>query len=211
MLRAIREIRPSWIVGENVPGIINWSRGLVFNEVQTNLENEGYKVLPTLLPACSVNAPHKRERIWFVAYSDSYGHELCRPGKDRQEKGEIKGKENKREWVWGDTGRTCEQGAFSDTNGIRQKGGMYEDGEKRKISELYASASNARNSRRTAWQDFPTQPPICGRDDGISSRLDGITFPKWRNESIKAYGNAIVPQVVFQIFKAIEEYQNNFS
>jgi DNA (cytosine-5)-methyltransferase 1 len=38
--------------------------------------------------------------------------------------------------------------------------------------------------------------------------LDGITFPKWRNESIKAYGNAIVPQVAYQIFKAIEDYNN---
>ena len=34
--------------------------------------------------------------------------------------------------------------------------------------------------------------------------MNGITFPKWRNESIMAYGNAIVPQVAFEIFKAIE-------
>jgi DNA (cytosine-5)-methyltransferase 1 len=54
------------------------------------------------------------------------------------------------------------------------------------------------------WENFPTQSPICSGDDGLSSKLDGITFPKWRNESIKAYGNAIVPQVVFEIFKAIE-------
>jgi DNA (cytosine-5)-methyltransferase 1 len=39
--------------------------------------------------------------------------------------------------------------------------------------------------------------------------LDGITFPKWRNESIKAGGNAVVPQVVHQIFKAIEQYETN--
>jgi DNA (cytosine-5)-methyltransferase 1 len=56
------------------------------------------------------------------------------------------------------------------------------------------------------WEAFPTVSPICNGDDGLSNRLDSITFPKWRNESIKAGGNAIVPQVVYQIFKAIEEY-----
>jgi hypothetical protein len=55
------------------------------------------------------------------------------------------------------------------------------------------------------WENFPTESPVCGRNDGLSSELDGITFPKWRNESIKAYGNAIVPQVAFQIFKALEK------
>jgi hypothetical protein len=55
------------------------------------------------------------------------------------------------------------------------------------------------------WQDFPTQPPICGGDDGLPTKLDGITFPKWRQESIKGYGNAIVPQVAYQIFKVIAE------
>lgn len=57
---------------------------------------------------------------------------------------------------------------------------------------------------RTTWQNFPTQSPICIGDDGISGRLDGITFSKWRQESVKAYGNAIVPQVAYEIFKAIE-------
>jgi hypothetical protein len=54
------------------------------------------------------------------------------------------------------------------------------------------------------WDNFPTQSPICGGDDGIPTELDGITFSKWRNESIKAYGNAIVPQVAYEIFKAIQ-------
>ncbi len=61
---------------------------------------------------------------------------------------------------------------------------------------------------RPCWDFFPTQPPICGGNDGFSTKLDGITFPKWRSESIKAYGNAIVPQVVYEIFKVIEELDN---
>ena len=87
---------------------------------------------------------------------------------------------------------------------------------------MFASQSNngnATNANRNGfnqcdsehennWQNFPTQSPICGGDDGLPTELDGITFSKWRNESIKAYGNAIVPQVVYQIFKAIEQYES---
>ena len=57
------------------------------------------------------------------------------------------------------------------------------------------------------WDRWPTQSPVCGGDDGVSDRLDGITFPKWRTQSVKAYGNAVVPQVVLQIFKAIELFE----
>lgn len=57
MLRAIRESSPTWVVGENVRGLISWNGGLVFDEVQVDLEAEGYEVLPFLLPACAVDAP----------------------------------------------------------------------------------------------------------------------------------------------------------
>jgi len=69
MLRAIREIRPHYVVGENVRGLVSWSDGLVFDTAQSDLEAEGYKVIPFLLPACGVNAPHKRYRIWFIAHT----------------------------------------------------------------------------------------------------------------------------------------------
>ena len=73
MLRAIREISPRWVVGENVFGLINWSGGLVFNEVQTDLEASGYEVWPYVLPAAPVNAPHRRDRVWFVAHRTNAG------------------------------------------------------------------------------------------------------------------------------------------
>ena len=67
MLRAIREVQPRWVVGENVLGLVNWNGGLVFHEVQTDLETQGYEVQPYVLPAAAVNAPHRRDRVWFVA------------------------------------------------------------------------------------------------------------------------------------------------
>ena len=89
MLRAIREIRPRWIVGENVLGIINWNGGMVFEEVQAQLEAEGYEVFAYVLPAAGVNAPHQRYRTWFVAYSNQYNDS------GRPERNEGKSKEKR--------------------------------------------------------------------------------------------------------------------
>ena len=78
---------------------------------------------------------------------------------------------------------------------------------KRGTDESNIGAISENNNRHSIsdFSNFPTQSPICGGDDGIPTELDGITFSKWRNESIKGYGNAVVPQVVYQIFKAIEQ------
>lgn len=73
MLRAIREIAPRWVVGENVLGIVNWNGGLVFEQVCSDLEGEGYQVQPFILPACGINAPHRRYRTFFIAYRADAG------------------------------------------------------------------------------------------------------------------------------------------
>ena len=61
------------------------------------------------------------------------------------------------------------------------------------------------------WRNFPTQSPVCRGNDGIPFDVDSLTisFPKWRQESIKAYGNAWVPQVAYEIFRAIEAEEEN--
>ena len=168
MLRTIREIQPRWVVGENVLGLVNWNGGLVFEEVQADLEVEGYEVQPFILPAASVNAPHKRDRVWFVAYSNNK-RRSSGLGEVQSENGEVSQWDNYAE--------------FSDSN--------------------FRSKNFIGN-----WGNFPTVSPICDGNDGISIRLDGITFSKWRQESIKAGGNAVVPQVVLLIFRTIEEYEN---
>ena len=71
MLRAIREIQPRWVVGENVGGILNWNGGMVFEQVHIDMENEGYEVQAFVLPAVAVNAPHRRDRVWFIAYKNA--------------------------------------------------------------------------------------------------------------------------------------------
>ena len=57
------------------------------------------------------------------------------------------------------------------------------------------------------WRKWPTQPPLCGGDDGLPTQLDNITFPKWRTASVRMFGNAVVPDVALQIFKAIRQFE----
>lgn len=66
--------------------------------------------------------------------------------------------------------------------------------------------SSERNKLPRDWSNFPTQSPVRSRDDGFPIPMDGITVSKWRAESIKAYGNAIVPQVAYKIFEAINYF-----
>lgn len=193
MLRAVKEIQPRWIVGENVYGLVNWSGGLVFHEVQADLEAKGYEVFPYLLPAVSVNAPHRRDRIWFVAHSNNSRTNIgLRSQPEWSESNGYGG------FAQSEFGKDDGNEYASNTNGI----GLW--GQSNGIGE---SGFIGKNSKRSDWSNFPTVSPICNGDDGIPDRLDSITFPKWRNESIKAGGNAVCPQVVLQIFKAIEQYE----
>jgi DNA (cytosine-5)-methyltransferase 1 len=72
MFRIIREVAPRWVVAENVPGLVSIQQGVVFESVCSDLENAGYEVLPLTIPACAVNAPHRRERLWIVGYASKH-------------------------------------------------------------------------------------------------------------------------------------------
>lgn len=211
MLRAIREIRPDWVIGENVAGILTMvqpgketevgSQTSLFGEdnrkrillrqeyvVETickDLEREGYSVQPLLIPACAVGAPHRRDRVWFIAHcADSRTEEVRRERKDKVLS----------DGIAPDT--YCE---FQSQRMLQGEKGRY----KHKIrTESLHSRSN--------WQNFPTQSPVCRGNDGLPFDVDNLTIPftKWRQESVKGYGNAIVPQVILEIFKAIEELDN---
>lgn len=279
MLRTIREVQPTWVVGENVRGLTNWNGGLVFLEVWSDLEALGYEVIPFLLPACAVDAPHRRDRIFFIAYSGSKRYRGRRHGHGEFEERAVYPNKQVRDGVWSEdsarsevianaasdrrsgqrTGfeienrepkteqsgnlargfeglraygltpytegerfgetragisrseerdtRACDERISSDSDSEqRREGRMYEN--RREEAERHFGAFDSRNGRG-AWEKFPTQSPVRFGNDGFPSKLDGITVSKWHNESIKAAGNAIVPQVAYQIFQAIQQYQNN--
>lgn len=265
MLRAAREIQPRWIVGENVPGLVNWNGGLVFNEVCADLESEGYEVQPVILPACAVNAPHRRDRVWFVAYSKNYGQNGRKnfggigkrqnvpnqQGRNETLRRESGGFNSNRESqqhqsrILGEVG-TEKQGQFggsvkcctspnsSGKQNIRERqGGFQSEPSQYDTNASYSSCERSqgqgqhrrscdttqngnRKEHRTEhggqfeehWFEAATR--LCVVDDGISGRLDAsaISKGKWRTESLKAAGNAIVWQVAFEIYKTINEYEN---
>jgi DNA (cytosine-5)-methyltransferase 1 len=219
MLRAIREILPKYVVGENVPGLINWDGGLVFEQVQADLEAEGYEVIPFVLPAASVDAPHRRDRVWFVAYRTNTGVESLQCGReDRvcQLKTTPHSPSEQSKWVQPERREFSEQEQRQFRGGSSGMGnGTATNSDSKRQQECNNAGQSSKQSGQfdeafsspENWEQFPTQSPVCDGNDGLPTRLDGITFPKWRNESIKAGGNAIVPQVAYQIFKAINKYE----
>ena len=69
MFEVIQFTKPEWVIAENVRGLLTWEDGLVFEQVCSDLETAGYEVQAFIIPAVAVNAPHRRDRIWFVAHS----------------------------------------------------------------------------------------------------------------------------------------------
>ncbi len=213
MCRIISEIAPAFVVGENVRGLLNWNGGVVFEEVCADLEGMGYEVWTGVLPAAGVGAPHRRDRIWFVAHRQDHGqpqtevfgrergeyephnwHEV-RPTSDAVGGGRDVGDANGTAPC---TLGTLRGGQDDEPAGVCQRDAAHADRNQRPEGRMH-------KARPDTWQNFPTQPPVCGGDDGLPRELDGITFSKWRAESIKSYGNAIVPQVAYQIFQAIQQ------
>ena len=86
MLRLIREIKPEFVIGENVQGIINLQNGMVLRQVQDQLESEGFEVQCFLIPASGIGAWHQRYRVWIVGHSQHNGllaaEKRCRDEKD---------------------------------------------------------------------------------------------------------------------------------
>lgn len=121
MRRAIHEAKPRYVVGENVRGLINWNEGMVFDEVQSDLEAEGYEVWPFLLPAAGVGAPHERYRIWFIAYATGDGHEFGRFGESRRASREGKSLKDQWEWIWANFGRIGQERIITNTSSNRRK------------------------------------------------------------------------------------------
>jgi DNA (cytosine-5)-methyltransferase 1 len=198
MLRIIRETRPRWVIGENVAGIIN----LALDQVLADLEVENYEVQAFVIPACAVEAPHRRERVWIVAHDAS--HARCKRGSRRgiHENRKVQGRhllppiQNDRESPRGSFGADFAQIMGNPTNpqGPRQQSWLYGP---RKIKFW-------RGNPGSDWLEAATA--LCRVDDGLPAQLDGcqLTAKQHRVERIKSLGNAIVPWVAREVLKAIK-------
>ena len=238
MLRVIKACKPRWVIGENVRNLTSIQDGMVFEQVCTDLEEQGYEVQSFVIPASAVNAPHQRYRVWIVAYSENRGREQTewkrRQGLERgsydsggietERQEVVRDVANSDSWLCG--GRRAikpsrenkDRKLYSSqeeqaTKYIRSKiirrsslRGKTEDVANSKISERDALQTNREYGetspqevfrdrsciqRQTSWWSF--EPNVGRVAHGIPDRVDRL----------KGLGNAIVPQIAYQIGLAI--------
>jgi DNA (cytosine-5)-methyltransferase 1 len=207
-IRAVREIKPKYAVFENPTGIISLEDGRLFKGILSALEDEGYQTECFIIPACGLQSPHKRDRLWIIAYSDSTSAKnKIQTGRNLSASETFTDPNVGNEF---DLSRKSEKitTPHTDISDFSEREITSNSSSIRRIQSKQRYETKFNNKNISNWQNWPTQSPVCGGNDGISRKLDGITFSKWRRESIKGYGNAIVPQIAFEIFKAIEIINN---
>jgi len=199
MFRIIRECRPTWIIAENVSGIIPF-----LDPILEDLERENYFWQAYLIPASATGAPHKRERLWIVAHRNS---ERCDNGSGNRQTRHFQVNFNRHleaiqsEWPqfipesWKDFNAQNWLESTTDTDHEQRNEGAEN---KNAITERFKRQGFAAEtlSYESIFNWEKDQPPISGMDDGLSKRLHGL-------ERNRALGNSIVPQVVYPIMKII--------
>ena len=233
MLRVITQARPTWVVAENVVGHI--TMGL--DQVLADLESEGYSARPVVIPACAIDAPHRRDRVWIIAHTNPSD---SRQGGGEQSKGEepggirqgvladaISGERNSgpkhpRREERRDVGQRGEAArTMANTQSQHDRGcNACQIGRQKSQSGNSCSEDTMANTNTTRPQERQTLPrdqiqtgPTLEREaaqragwwptePGVGRVANGI--PR-RVDRIKGLGNAIVPQVAFQILKAIAD------
>ena len=207
MCRVISELKPTWVLGENVPGIVD----LALDEVLSDLENEGYEVQPFVIPACGVDAPHKRYRVVIVAHtvngggtmrrhrelqdtkgngerwSDNRGRtETVIPGKRWENEPRVVGMaDGLRTGVHGTDTDPLSEGLQGRVNPQIFRGGVLQ------------TSSPRTSGTHSAWENWPDEPGVDRVADGIPHRMDRI----------RALGNAVVPQQFYPFFKAMHDIE----
>lgn len=233
MLRVIREAKPTFVVGENVAGILSMDNGAVFEEICLSLEGEGYAVQSFVIPAQAVGAPHRRDRVWIVGYSEYNGRNAAA----------FKGSTSEAERE----GRVCEPERPDTTHGdvqfaayanCKPRFTKQECQHQKWIQEHPRGAKQIESIEYTANPKYQRQQGqgeyrgrLCTKKVGqgkanwfvydnkfqnrwyeVATRLCGVHdgLPSWvdrhRTARLKALGNAIVPQVADTLFAAIEQH-----
>jgi len=185
--RLVAELRPTWVIGENVAGHI--SMGL--DDVLSDLEGQGYACRAFVIPACAVDAPHRRDRVWAVAFSDRGNGQpseserpRVRPAADRQGADADLG------------GASAKRAAMADAKRIRQSGQGQPSITSNQAPNRKRETGDAFNERgRCEWLPEPNVGRVA---HGVSRRVDRL----------KALGNAVVPQIPEMIGRAILETEH---
>ena len=202
MLRVISEIRPVWVIGENVPGIIN----LALDTVLSDLESQGYACQTFIIPAAGVDAPHRRDRIAIVAWNhdgEPDRRKSCDTvGRTPEGKNAITGGNS---YVSNSNTVRCDMRKFGRKRIQRAEPPCDEtdSGHKDVADAESAERQGERGEARGRRPEFgcgswwPVEPDVGRVANGIPSRVDRL----------KCLGNAVVPQQFYPFFRYIAEIE----
>jgi DNA (cytosine-5)-methyltransferase 1 len=223
MFRVIKEVKPTFIIAENVRGLINIQDGMVFETVCSNLESEGFEIQPFIIPAAGVGAPHKRERVWIVGYSKhngsltskiKRGYNKADAGTEERQNKTIESERTSRSRdneIMEDTRRTLRQG--SEFRKENEDEGREENANQSKRSSstsehhvadsegVHVQGQQDRSGQEQSWGEswWEFEPNVGRVADGVPGRV----------HRLKALGNSIVPQIAEEIGRAIWKVAKN--
>ncbi|MGQ9028303.1 DNA cytosine methyltransferase [Bacillus licheniformis] len=202
MFRIIKELRPTWVVGENVANFAN----MELDRTLFDLESAGYKGQSFIIPACAVDAKHRRDRTFVVAYSDS-ARELQQKRSEQKFRDRIS---NSCEAIpyTNSTGLEGENRSELESSDVTRCSPLADSENKRDVWRNRLVSNDDRSTGKRGYhrrgaktddggQRWAAEPDVGRVAHGISNRVDRI----------KGLGNAVVPQQIYPIFKAIMEQE----
>jgi DNA (cytosine-5)-methyltransferase 1 len=198
MLRVIREIKPTWVLGENVPGILR----IAGKTICEDLEREGYAVAVFNFEAAAVGAPHRRDRVFFVGYAEHNGSSTAKVSRSIDAAGHNseKGQNETGEFTGAGVTRSNEDVADTARVYVQGQHNRQEQGQLRGSCRRAAEPDvGGMAPRLPCWLDgyWRVEPDIPRVATGVKNRVDRL----------KCLGNAVVPQQVYLILKAIAEIE----
>jgi len=189
MLRVIQEAKPAWIIGENVAGIVN----LALDQVCADLEGQGYEVEPIIVPACAVDAPHRRDRVWIVGNSKLNGLTASKTSgglldQSEEQRGKVK--------EWESSGASCASSDVAYSISLSE-GGAHRSQERERVGgredkdigqrdevggnptncgqDVAYSESIGLQGSRSIWET-EGQVGLCGGEGG-NKELEDVAYP----------------------------------
>jgi DNA (cytosine-5)-methyltransferase 1 len=182
MFRLIQELRPSWVIGENVAGHIK----LGLDTVLENLESEGYSARTFSISASSIGANHKRERIWIVANSDEMQRQfLCGQESEQTQKKFERASE-----------RSGTQNNVANSEGSE---GNVDDSNEGNSKTSQEELSREHSSARGVGSWWSVEPDVGRVAHGVPDRVDRL----------KCLGNSVVPQIPYVIGLSLKKIIEN--
>ena len=216
-IRVLSELQPSWAVFENPVGIgslgefgkvpemgaaaadeMGGWEAAELDRICGDIEAHGYEVQTVSIPACAVEAPHERQRIFIIAHAESIGDR----GRDDRQCGDSERLILKEDQKGSEARYQSQRRPVADTD--TQEQGLQGEQPARGIC---AGGCSAEYTWERDWVEVAAE--LCGMDDGFPAELDGLklTRAKHREYRLKALGNAVVWSQVYPILKAIADIE----